>query len=160
MDIFDYQTLKWIHILSATFMFGTGVGSAFYKFLADRRGNLHNIAFTNRHVVWADWLFTTPTVIIQPVSGVLLARLIGFPLDSAWLQASMVLYAFMIACWVPVVVMQIRMDRLSSAAMTQQTPLGPDYQRLVRHWTTLGFLAFFAMIAVYYLMIFKPALWD
>ncbi|MDO8909632.1 MAG: DUF2269 domain-containing protein [Pseudohongiella sp.] len=160
MDILDYQTLKWIHILSSTFLFGTGVGSAFYKFLADRRGNLDNIAYTNRHVVWADWLFTTPTVIIQPVSGVMLARVVGFPLDSDWLLVSMVLYAFMVACWLPVVVMQIRMERLSTAAMDRGTALAEDYTRLVRNWTILGVLAFIAMIAVYYLMVFKPTIWS
>src|SRR5690606_34340249 len=121
-------------ILSATFLFGTGVGSAFYKFLADRSGNLHNIAQTNRHVVWADWLFTTPTIIIQPVSGVMLAQLIGYPLSAPWLLASMVLYLFMGLCWLPVVVMQIRTERMAFAAIEQQAALGRDYQRLVQYW--------------------------
>lgn len=77
----EYLLLKWIHILSSTVLFGTGVGSAFYKFMADRGGDLHNIARTNRHVVLADWLFTTPTIIIQPVTGVMLADLLGFSVD-------------------------------------------------------------------------------
>lgn len=160
MEFFDYPTLKWIHILSATFLFGTGVGSAFYKFLADRSGDLHNIASTNRHVVWADWIFTTPTFIIQPVSGVMLASVIGYSIGTPWLLASIVLYAFIGLCWFPVAIMQIRMARMSSAAVRSQTTLEHGYQRLVRCWVALGALAFVAMIAVYYLMVFKPVLWG
>src|SRR5690606_27940698 len=152
--------LKWVHILSATFLFGTGVGSAFYKFVADRSGNLHNIHQTNRHVVWADWLFTTPTAIIQPISGVMLAQLIGYPLDASSLLSSMVLYAFMIACWLSVVVIQIRMSRMSGDAVEGRSILGADYRRLVRWWVGLGVLAFIAMMGLYYLMIFKPVLWT
>lgn len=81
----DYLTLKWLHILSSTFLFGTGLGSAFYKFLADRSGNLQHIVQTNRNVVLADWLFTTPTGIIQPLTGVMLVQMLGFPLTSPWL---------------------------------------------------------------------------
>ncbi len=156
----DYPTLKWIHILSATFLFGTGVGSAFYKFMADRSGNLQNIAYINRLVVWADWLFTTPTFIIQPVSGVMLAMLIGYPLSTPWLALSIVLYVFIGCFWVPVVFMQMRMEKLAFAALNSNTQLDERYARLVRYWVLLGFLAFFAMIAVYYLMVFKPPLWS
>jgi uncharacterized membrane protein len=158
-EFLDYQTLKWIHIISATFLFGTGVGSAFYKFLADRGGNLQNIALTNHHVVLADWLFTTPTIIIQPFSGILLARLMGFPLGTPWLAMSLGLFAFTVLCWLPVVVMQIRMAKMADNAVRYSGGLGEDYRRLVRWWTALGFLAFIAMMGLYYLMVFKPTLW-
>lgn len=154
----EYLLLKWIHILSSTFLFGTGVGSAFYKFLADREGNLNNIAQTNRHVVLADWLFTTPTAIIQPVTGIMLARVMGFPLDTPWLLASIVLYVLTLACWIPVVFMQMRMSRLSQEALATQQPLGAEYRRLVLQWVALGAVAFVAMVGVFYLMVFKPAL--
>ena len=154
----EYLLLKWIHILSSTFLFGTGIGSAFYKLLADREGNLHNIAQTNRHVVLADWLFTTPTAIIQPLTGIMLARVIGFPLDTPWLLASIVLYILTLACWIPVVFMQMRMSRLSQEALRTQQLLGPEYHRLTRQWILLGMIAFIAMVAVFYLMVFKPAL--
>lgn len=160
MEFFDYLTLKWLHILSATFLFGTGVGSAFYKLLADLGGDVHHIAQTNRHVVWADWLFTTPTFIIQPVSGIMLANVLGYSLSTPWLLASISLYVFIGLCWFPVVIMQIRMARMSAEAIQGQTGLTPGYQRLVRYWVALGTLAFVAMIAVYYLMVFKPGLWS
>jgi uncharacterized membrane protein len=158
-EFFDYQTLKWIHIISATFLFGTGVGSAFYKFLADRSGNVLHIAITNRHVVLADWLFTTPTIVIQPVTGVMLAVLLGFPLTTPWLGLSLILYGFTLLCWLPVVVMQVRMARLAESAVRDGQPLGEDYRRLVHGWVALGVLAFIAMMAIYYLMVYKPALW-
>src|SRR5690606_2142157 len=105
---------------------------AFYKFMADRNGDLHNIAKTNRHVVLADWLFTTPTIIIQPVSGVMLANLLGFPLTSSWLLASILLYVLTGFCWIPVVFLQIRMSKLSMAAVKNGEPLGSEYLRLAR----------------------------
>ncbi len=156
----EYLTLKWLHILSSTFLFGTGVGSAFYKFLADRHGDLHNIARTNKHVVLADWLFTTPTVIIQPVTGVMLTQVLGFPLDSPWLMASIVLYILTGLCWLPVVFLQIRMSKLADAALETGATLGEDYYRMTRQWFWLGVPAFIAMIGIFYLMVFKPALWN
>lgn len=155
----DYLTLKWIHILSSTFLFGTGVGSAFYKLLADRSGKVQNIAQTNKHVVLADWLFTTPTMIIQPLSGIMMARLLGFPLSSPWLSASIALYVVTGLCWVPVVFLQIRMSRLADQALLHNAPLGSDYRRLARQWILLGIPAFIAMVGVFYLMVFKPPLW-
>lgn len=155
----EYLLLKWIHILSSTVLFGTGVGSAFYKFMADRGGDLHNIVRTNRHVVLADWLFTTPTIIIQPVTGVMLANLLGFPLTSPWLLASIALYVVTGLCWLPVVFLQIRMSKLSADAIARDEPLAPSYHRLARQWFWLGVPAFIAMVVVFYLMVFKPLLW-
>lgn len=156
----DYLTLKWVHIVSSTFLFGTGVGSAFYKFLADRGGNVAHIAQTNRHVVLADWLFTTPTVLIQPLTGVLLAQTLGFTLETPWLAASIALYIVTGLCWLPVVFLQIRMSRLANAALRDQQPLGADYWRMTRQWFWLGVPAFIAMVAVFYLMVVKPPLWN
>jgi len=156
----EYLILKWLHILSSTFLFGTGVGSAFYKFLADRTGNLQNIAQTNRHVVLADWLFTTPTVIIQPVTGVMLAQLLGFPLSTPWLAASIALYIVTGLCWLPVVRLQMRMSTLSNDAVLKNVSLGDDYWRMTRQWFWLGVPAFVAMVAIFYLMVLKPALWS
>ena len=96
-----YLSLKTLHILSMLLLFGTGLGSAFYKWMADRSGNLAHIAVTNRHVVLADWLFTTPTVIFQPISGLAMASLAGYSLRSDWIAISLALYVFAGACWLP-----------------------------------------------------------
>ncbi len=154
----SYLALKYIHILSMVLLFGTGLGSAFYKWMADRGGNVVNIAVTNRHVVLADWLFTTPTVIIQPVSGLWLASMIGIPVSTPWLALSLGLYVLAGICWLPVVWLQIRMRELSAQAVENNTPLTAQYWRYARIWFYLGIPAFIAMILIVLLMIFKPAL--
>jgi uncharacterized membrane protein len=154
----DYATLKWLHILSATLLFGTGLGSAFYKWSADRSGNLAAIAHTNRMVVIADWLFTTPTVILQPLTGYWLIITLGYSLTEPWLVASYVLFIIAGACWLPVVWMQIRMRDLSQQALQDGVPLDERYHSIARRWFRLGLPAFTSMVLIYYLMVFKPAI--
>jgi uncharacterized membrane protein len=156
----EYLLLKWLHILSATLMYGTGLGSAFYKFMTDRTGNLPAIAETNRLVVLADWLITTPTVILQPITGILIARAAGYPLTSDWIVVSLALYALAGACWLPVVVLQIRMRDLARETLNRGQILDARYARMTRLWVGLGIPAFAALIVVYYLMVFKPVLWS
>lgn len=152
----DYELIKWVHLISATLLFGTGLGSAFYKWNADRSGNLQAIAHTNRIVVIADWAFTTPTVIIQPLSGVLLAQLMGYSLGEDWVIAAFVFYLIAGSCWLPVVWMQIKMRDLSKQALEQGVSLNETYHRYQRRWFRLGLPAFSSMIIIYYLMIAKP----
>ena len=150
-----YLSLKTLHILSMVLLFGTGLGSAFYKWMADRSGNVAHIAVTNRHVVLADWLFTTPTVIFQPLSGVVLWYLSGLPLATPWLLMSLALFVLAGVCWLPVVWLQIRMRKLSDLAAAEQTALPPRYWQLARCWFWLGVPAFTAMVLVVALMVFK-----
>jgi uncharacterized membrane protein len=150
-----YLALKTLHILSMVLLFGTGLGSAFYKWMADRSGNLAHIAVTNRHVVLADWLFTTPTVIFQPISGLWLVYLLDLPLTTPWIAVSLALYFLAGACWLPVVWLQIRMRRIAAEALAQQQALPEHYWRLARRWFWLGVPAFAAMVLVVALMVYK-----
>lgn len=152
----EYEFIKSIHILSATLLFGTGLGSAFYKWCADRSGNLQAITHTNKTVVIADWLFTTPTVIIQPITGIWLANIMGIPLTEPWVIITLVLYVIAGACWLPVVWLQIQMRNLAKVSLDDQTELNSTYHRYARIWFWLGMPAFTAMVAVYFLMVFKP----
>ncbi|MEW8243984.1 MAG: DUF2269 domain-containing protein [Candidatus Thiodiazotropha sp.] len=154
----EYFIIKWIHILSATLLFGTGLGSAFYKWSADRSGDISAIAHTNRVVVLADWIFTTPTVIIQPLTGIWLLQIFGIPYTQGWVVITFILYLLAGACWLPVVWLQIRMRDLSLAAVKQGQPLSPLYHKHAKQWFWLGVPAFTAMVVVYFLMVFKPAL--
>ncbi|MES9853168.1 MAG: DUF2269 domain-containing protein [Candidatus Thiodiazotropha sp. L084R] len=154
----EYLLVKWAHILSATFLFGTGLGSAFYKWLTDRAGNLPAMAQTNRLVVLADWIFTTPTIVIQPVTGIWLLSLMGIPLNQGWVMITILLYVIAGACWLPVVWLQIRMRDLTVEAYKANLPLGKNYQVYAQIWFWLGVPAFIAMIAIYFLMIFKPVI--
>ncbi len=150
-----YMTLKYLHILSMVLLFGTGLGSAFYKWMADRSKNLEHIAVTNRHVVLADWFFTTPTVIFQPISGIWMASLVGLPLSTFWISTSLALYGLAGMCWLPVVWLQIQMSKLANTALTNQTPLTEAYWSYARIWFWLGVPAFISMILVVFLMAFK-----
>ncbi|MBN8727487.1 MAG: DUF2269 domain-containing protein [Xanthomonadales bacterium] len=151
-----YFLVKWLHVLSATVLFGTGVGSAFYLLLANRQHDARIAAFVARRVVWADWLFTTPAAIVQPASGAWLVWRSGLPWSSGWLLASIALYAVAIACWLPVVVLQQRMRDVAGAAGADDAPLPPAYARLHRAWFVLGFPAFFAFLAIFWLMVRRP----
>jgi uncharacterized membrane protein len=154
----DYLTVKWLHILSSVLLVGTGFGSAFYLFFANRVHNTVVRAEVARLVVRADWWFTTPTVIFQPLSGLWLMHLAGWSLTTPWIAASIGLFLVAGACWLPVVWLQIRMERLARTSVTTDSPLPASYERHARAWEWLGYPAFVAMLAIFYLMVEKPGL--
>jgi uncharacterized membrane protein len=152
----SYLLLKYIHILSATLLFGTGLGTAFHGFLAFRTKDPRVVAAVGRSVVLADWLFTAPAVVIQPATGIAMAILAGLPLTTGWLALSIALYVLVGACWLPVVWLQIRLRRLAKASLEADVPLPARYFEYLRLWFILGWPAFTAVLAIFYLMIFKP----
>jgi uncharacterized membrane protein len=152
----EYSIVKWLHILSSTLLFGTGLGSAFYMFFASRTRDPRVVAVVVRHVVIADWSFTTPTIILQPLTGLYLVHLVHYPWTSSWIVASIVLYFVAGAAWLPVVWMQIRMRDMAVAAARANEPLPDDYWRYLNRWVALGVVAFLALIVVFYLMVAKP----
>ncbi|MDB5727824.1 MAG: hypothetical protein JWQ00_1029 [Noviherbaspirillum sp.] len=152
----DYVIVKWLHILSSTILFGTGIGSAFYMLFTSLTRDARASAVVVRFVVLADWMFTTPTIILQPLTGLYLIHLAGFPLTARWIVWSFVLYFIALACWLPVVWLQIRMRDLARDAAERNQPLSEGYWRYLKWWVALGIPAFFAFVAVFYLMIAKP----
>jgi uncharacterized membrane protein len=154
-----YLVVKWLHILSSTLLFGTGLGSAFYMFFASRTRDVRVIAVVVRYVVIADWAFTTPTVILQPITGFWLVHIAGYPLDSPWIVVSFGLYLLAGAAWLPVVWMQIRMRNMAAAAAREGSGLPARYWNYLRTWVALGVVAFLSLVAVFYLMVAKPDLY-
>lgn len=152
----DYLTLKWIHILSSTLLFGTGLGSAFYMFVTNRSKNKEAIEVVTKWVVIADTIFTTPTIIIQPLSGFWMMHLAGYPWTTPWILYSIGLYLLAGLCWLPVVWLQLKMRDMAKSASETQQELPDLYWRYERIWTLLGIPAFFALVIVYYLMVQKP----
>ena len=152
-----YEIVKTIHIISGAVLFGTGLGTAWFMGRADRSRQAAVIFVTARHVVWADYLFTLPAILIQPLSGLWLSQLAGFPPGGKWLVVTYVLYAIAGACWIPVVWLQIRMRDLAGAAVRDGTALPPLYHRYMQIWFILGWPAFSAVIAIFYLMVAKPS---
>ena len=151
-----YPLLKTLHIISATLLFGTGIGSAYYLLRAHLSKNPAAIAVTSRHVVTADWLFTATSGVVQPLTGLWMVWLTGWPLTHTWIWLSLVLYVVAGACWLPVVWLQIRMRDMAAVAVRTQTPPDPRYYRYMRIWFILGWPAFSALVVVFFLMVFKP----
>ena len=153
----EYLVVKWLHVLSSTILFGTGLGSAFYMFLASRQRDPKVAYFVVRCVVVADWVFTTTAIIVQPVTGLWLVHLAGFDLKSAWILWSIVLYFVAGTCWLPVVWLQLRMREMARVAAETGAPLPERYGRFFRTWVVLGIPAFLALVVVFFLMVAKPA---
>lgn len=152
----EYLTLKLLHILSSTFLFGTGLGTAFYMWRADLSGDIRAMAVVSRNVVLADWLFTTPAVVIQPLTGLWLIHVLGLSLSTTWIWLSLLLYALIGCCWLPVVFIQIRVARLTANLNQQGLAGNGELRRLMRWWYGLGWPAFIAVIVIFWLMVFKP----
>lgn len=152
-----YLLVKWAHILSSIMLLGTGFGSAYFMFFANRSKNGAAQVVVARLVVRADWWFTTPTVIIQPATGLWLAQAAGIPLSTPWLAASLILFVLAGTCWVPVVWLQLRMLAMANESTRSGLELPKVYWQYARRWEKLGYPAFAAVLVVTYLMVVKPA---
>jgi len=153
----SYLLAKWLHVVGAAILLGTGIGIAFHLWVALRGGNVATIAAAARATVLADFVFTLPAIVLQPLTGFALALSMGYPLGSAWIVASLALYLVTGACWVPVVFIQIRLGALAGKAALEGAPLGAEFHRLARRWLLLGWPAFGAVAAIFWLMIARPA---
>lgn len=147
---------RWLHVIGATILLGTGSGIAFFMLMAHRSGDVRAIAHVAGVVVIADMLFTASAVVIQPLTGLWLAAQIGWPLTSQWILWSLGLYVFIGLFWLPVVWMQMKMRDLARISATTDTPLPAAYYRLFRFWFAFGVPAFGAMLAIIWLMLAKP----
>lgn len=151
-----YLLLKYIHVLGAIVILGTGTGIAFFMLMAHRSGVPDFVARTAAVVVKADMLFTATAVVVQPVTGYLLLREFGLPLSEPWVAVSLGLYGVAGVFWLPVIWMQIRMRNLAREAASAGTVLPAAYHRLFRLWFAFGFPGFGSVMAIVWLMIAKP----
>ena len=152
----SFLVLKYLHLVGAAVLLGTGAGIAFFMALAHLGRNAAVIAGVARIVVIADFVFTATAVVVQPVTGALLVLDVGYSFSDAWILWSLVLYVLAGAFWLPVVAMQMRMRDLARAALAAGTGLPPMYHRLFRWWFAFGVPAFAAVLAIFWLMIAKP----
>jgi len=151
-----YFLLKFLHVIGATVLLGTGAGIAFFMLMAHRTGDARIVAATARIVVKADYLFTATAVVAQPITGALLAGSVGYSLGEGWIVASIALYLVTGAFWLPVVWMQSQMRNLAAEAAQTGTGLPERYHRLYRLWFAFGFPAFSAVLVIFWLMIARP----
>jgi len=146
-----YLAVKLVHILSATVLFGTGLGTAFFMLRAYSGDDRNSMLRTSESVVIADWIFTTPAVAVQFATGLWLTRSLGIAWHSVWVVIVIVLFAVVGACWLPVVWIQIRVrDMLRGGASAA------DCGRLMRIWIALGVPAFLSVVVIFILMVYKP----
>ena len=155
----NYELLRLLHIISSTILFGAGLGTAFHMWRSHQSGDVRAIAVASRNTVLADWLFTTPAVIIQPASGIGLILLAGHDPFAPWLVATYLLYVVTGACWVPVVIIQIRVRDIAAVSAENNDPLPESYGRYMKTWFLLGWPAFLSVLAIFGLMVSKPSLW-
>ena len=148
--------LRWAHVIGATVLLGTGAGIAFFMVMAHRTGDVKLIAHTAGIVVVADWIFTASAVIIQPITGILLAKSIGWPIMQGWVLWSLILYVFVGLFWLPVVWIQKQMRDIARDALRKGQALPARYFKLYRIWFASGFPAFFAVLGIVWLMVSKP----
>jgi uncharacterized membrane protein len=151
-----YMLLRLVHIVGACVLLGTGLGIAFFMWMAHRTGEAGTIAATARIVVIADAVFTAAAVVAQPMSGAALAWLTGTSVLTPWLVASLALYLLVGLCWLPVVWIQVELRDLATEAQKAGMPLPERYHRLFRIWFILGWPAFACVIAILVLMIARP----
>ena len=156
-----YLIIKALHIISSVLMVGTGFGSAFYLFFANRSNSIAAQAVVSKWVMRADYYFTTPAVIFQPLSGLWMLHYLGMPWEWSemwlWVKWSFALYALAGACWLPVVWLQIKMYKMAQTAYANgDKELPPVYKTYQKYWELLGYPAFVAMVVVYFLMVMKP----
>ncbi len=151
------DVLRWLHVIGAAVLLGTGAGIAFFMLMAHRTGDPRLIAHVAGTVVIADALFTATAVIAQPITGVMLAREINWSLGQGWIVLSLALYVVTGMFWLPVVWIQVRLRDLARAAARDGGELGSDYRRLFRIWFACGLPAFAAVLAIMWLMLARPS---
>lgn len=152
----DYLIVKTLHILSAVLIMGTGLGTAFYLFMVNRTDSILAKTVVSRLVCRADFYFTTPAVIFQPLSGMWLMNKINMPFSATWIWVSIALFLFCGICWLPVVYLQLKMRDIAKVAYDNDTELPNEYNTLAKKWELLGYPAFIAVIVIFFLMVIKP----
>jgi uncharacterized membrane protein len=153
-----YLLLKYVHVIGAAVLLGTGAGIAFFMLMAHMTRQAATIAVVARIVVIADFLFTATAVVLQPITGLALVWNVGYSLAEGWIVLSIILYLVTGAFWLPVVWMQMRMRVLAEKAVILGQPLPPAYHRLFWTWFAFGFPAFASVAGIFWLMIARPSI--
>ena len=152
-----YLLIKLIHVVSATILFGTGLGIAVFMWQAHRGGDVQVIFSVSRNVVLADFSFTLPAVIIQLATGLVLAQMTGLNLTTSWILLALILYFVAGACWLPVIWLQLRVRDIAHVAAERDEALPARYYSHMRLWFLLGWPAFISVLLIFYLMVYKPS---
>lgn len=154
MDL--YLLIKTLHILSSTILFGTGIGIAFFMLRSYFTDNIHEKFYAARNTVLADYFFTFPAVVVQPLTGIALIHMGGYGWHDLWLNLTYVIYVIAGLCWLPVVWIQIQLKNMISDSIKHGVDLPARYNQLFKIWFLLGWPAFTGLVAIFFLMVIKP----
>ncbi|MEJ7929141.1 DUF2269 domain-containing protein [Ramlibacter sp. AN1015] len=151
-----YLALKYLHLVGAAVLFGTGMGIAFFAWFgyrsAMREDNLGLLRGVLSLTVTADTVFTATAAALQPVTGLLLWQMSGGSWTSPWLAWVFGVYVFVGVCWLPVVALQIRLRNAARAAPSIAA-LDARFHRWFRIWFALGWPAFAGVLVLFALML-------
>jgi uncharacterized membrane protein len=140
--------VKSLHVPSATVLFGTGAGIAYFMLKGDLSGVPAARRFAAATTVRADFLFTLPAAVVQPLSGAWSDR---------WVIITDALYMIAGACWLLVVAIQSRMKALLEAEAIAGNLDEAILAQRFGWWFALEWPAFGGPIVVFYLMVAKPS---
>lgn len=154
MEWLDF--VRWLHVIGACVLLGTGAGIAFFMLMAHRTKQTAIIAHTASIVVIADTIFTATAVIIQPLTGLYLTYQLGWSLTEGWIVLSILLYVLTGAFWLPVVWIQVRMRNIARQATLMDAGLPREYDKLFAIWFACGVPAFGAVLIIIWLMLARP----
>lgn len=151
--------VKAVHVLSATIFFGAGLMSAFWKFRGDQSGDPRVVLWAQRQVVLADWIFTVPSGLISPLTGVYLVHAYTMPFTTPWVAVSIGGYLAAMVLWLPAAWIQIELGKLAKQALADGAALPARFHLLNRVWLALGVPAFGVSVVIIYAMVVKPQFW-
>ncbi len=150
--------VKVLHILAAVLFLGAGLMTAFYKYRADRSGDLRVIVWCQKEIVRADWYFTVPSALFLPISGLWLMVQYQLSLrETRWIQIGLAGWVTTGLLWLPAAYLQIKMRALAAKALQEKTELPPEFHRANAIWLALGVPAFAIAMFVVWMMVTKGA---
>ena len=120
------ELLLTLHILSAIWLMGYLINSAYWKKRADRSGNPETIATTAQALVRADLIFMGPGIAGLLATGIWMGGITGWDrFEEPWLAVSFILTVVIVVLWLAVLLpQQRRMARYASETLEGSEPLG------------------------------------
>ncbi len=152
-----FNLLLTLHILSAVWLMGHLISSAFWKARADGSGNPETIATTAQALVRSDLMFTGPGIVVLLATGIWMAGLTGWErFQELWLGTSFFLVIVMVILWLAVLLpQQRRMARFATDSL-EGVDQSDNYRRASRLWSMAGGVMTLIPVIALVLMVFKP----
>jgi uncharacterized membrane protein len=152
-----YQALVYAHILGVILLAGNITITAFWKVLADMTKDAKLIAFANRGVIIADWIFTASGIVLTLVGGVGISIMGQWPLfEVSWLSWSVFWFVIAGLLWM-IFLIPLQIRQMRAAKLFAQTGVIPEsYWRDANRWIMIGLIATVPLLIILYLMVAKP----